>query len=57
MRAEYPEGLTLAEIAYRWGDGLTPLHLAALSSVERFLDPETDVRGVEQSRDVGEEQP
>lgn len=56
VRQEYPDSLSLAEIARRWGVGITPDQLAALASVEN-LAPEASLSVNEKAPDVGEIEP
>lgn len=53
VREEYPSDLSLAEIARRWGHGLTTEHLAALAA----LDTEMRFSGPQEPIDVGEIEP
>lgn len=54
VRAEYPDDLSLAEIARRWGDGLSPDHRAALARLDSHLRAESTLCLGQKPLDVNE---
>jgi hypothetical protein len=57
VRQEYPDDLSLAEIARRWGHDRSPDHLAALAQIESDLATKAPLGVGEKAIDVGEIQP